>query len=75
MNKMSNYDTVKNANAKILIIHGDADTVVPYTDSQALANAYPDKIQYELFHGADHGISYMVDEDRYREIITKFLND
>ena len=75
MNKMSNYDTIKNAQCKILIIHGDADTVVPYTNSQALANTYPDKIQYELFHGADHGISYMVDETRYRAIITKFLND
>ena len=75
MNKMSNYDTVKNAQGKILIIHGDADTVVPYTNSQDLANTYPDKIQYELFHGADHGISYMVDEDRYRAIITKFLNE
>ena len=73
MNKMTNYDSIKNSENKILVIHGDADTVVPYEESQKLAEAYPDKIQYELFHDADHGMSYMVDEKRYRQIITDFL--
>ena len=74
MNKMSSYESIKNSENKILIIHGDDDTIVPYEESKALAEAYPNKIRYELFIGADHGMSYMLDEDRYRKIIQDFLD-
>ena len=73
MNKMSAYDSVKNTECKILIIHGDSDNVVPYHNSQELYEAYPDKIQYELFEGADHGASYLVDTERYRKVVKEFL--
>lgn len=74
LNKISAYDTVKNTDNPILIIHGNKDTVVPYTISQDLYNAYQDKIQYELFDGAEHGMSYIVDKSRYQKIIKEFLN-
>lgn len=74
LNKISAYDTVKNTDNPILIIHGNKDTVVPYTISQDLYNAYQDKIQYELFDGAEHGMSYIVDKSRYQKIIKDFLN-
>ena len=74
LNKTSAYDTVKNTDNPILIIHGNKDTVVPYTISQDLYNAYQDKIQYELFDGAEHGMSYIVDKSRYQKIIKEFLN-
>ena len=75
MNKLSAFDSVKNTNNKILIVHGDSDVVVPHRLSQALYEAYPDKIQYELFKGANHGSSYMVDTERYLKVIKDFLNN
>ena len=73
MNKASAFDSVKNTKNKILIVHGDSDTVVPYYISKALYEAYPDKIQYELFKGANHGASYMVDKERYIKVVSDFL--
>ena len=75
MSKTSVYDIIKDSENKILIIHGDKDSVVPYTNSLALKEAFPDKIQYELFPGADHGVSYVVDTKRYKEIVRAFLNE
>lgn len=69
------YSHVKNSKAKFLIIHGDIDSLVPYTFSKALADSFPDKVRYELFKGAEHGISYIIDEDRYKKIVTDFINN
>lgn len=74
LNKLSAYDSVKQTNNKVLIIHGNKDSVVNYKISEALYQTYPDKIQYELFDGADHGVSYLADTKRYRKIIKDFLN-
>ena len=74
LNKISAYDTVKNTDNPILIIHGNKDTVVPYTISQDLYRTYQDKIQYELFDGAEHGMSYIIDKPRYQKIIRDFLD-
>ena len=73
LNKLSAYDSVKNTNNKILIIHGNKDSVVNYKISEDLFKTYPDKIQYELFDGADHGVSYLTDTERYQKIIRDFL--
>ena len=75
LNKVSAYDSIKNTKCKVLIIHGDNDSVVPYECSKKLAETYPDKIRYELFHTADHGMSYVVDTERYKKIINEFLNN
>ena len=74
LNKISAFNSVKNTDNKILIVHGDSDQVVPHHLSQALYEAYPDKIQYELFKGANHGCSYMVDTQRYCQVVKDFLN-
>lgn len=74
MNKDNAFISVKGCPHKILIIHGDNDTMVPHKFSLKLAETYPDIIQYELFHGAEHGLSYIVDENRYKKIITDFIN-
>lgn len=73
MNKASAYDSLKNNENKILIIHGDSDTVVPHHISYELYQKYPDKIQYELFNGADHGMSYLIDNQRYKQLLREFL--
>ena len=73
LNKLSACDSIKNTTNKILIIHGGSDSVVPNWISNDLYQEYPDKIQYELFEGADHGMSYLVDKPRYQHIIREFL--
>ena len=75
LHKLSAYDSIKNTTNDILIIHGDSDSIVPHAISYALYQTYPNKIQYELFSGADHGTSYLVDTDRYRKIILTFLGE
>ena len=74
LNKASAFDSVNNTDNKILIIHGNSDSVVPNWISSDLHQTFPDKIQYELFEGADHGMSYIVDKPRYQKIIKDFLN-
>jgi pimeloyl-ACP methyl ester carboxylesterase len=67
----SKYDVLKGyKNTKIptLIIHGTGDKVIPYTESLALKDKYPDIVQVELFEQADHGISYFRDIDRYKKV-------
>ena len=74
MNNGSAYESVSNTNHPILIIHGDSDQVVPHHISEDLYKKHPDKIQYELFEGANHGMSYLVDKPRYQKVIKDFLN-
>ena len=52
----------------------DKDTIVPYTMSEELYKKHPDKIRYELFPGADHGMSYIIDKPRYQRILKEFLS-
>lgn len=73
LNKASSYKSVKNTDNPILIIHGDHDSIVPYWISKELYEANADKIQYELFPNAEHGMSYIEDTKRYRLIIKEFL--
>ena len=75
MNKRSAYDSINNTNHPILIIHGDNDQVVPHHISEDLYKKHQDKIQYELFHGANHGMSYLVDKPRYVQIVKDFLEN
>ena len=75
ISKFNNYNTIKNARCPILIVHGDQDSVIPYWMSYGLFKVYQDKIRYELFAHADHGISYIIDKQRYREVISDFLSE
>ena len=65
---------VKNSKAKMLIIHGNSDTLVPYTHSERVFLENKDKIQYEIFEGSEHGLSYMDDQDRYQRVVNEFLD-
>lgn len=75
LNKTSAYNSIKNSDNKILIMHGDKDHVIPYTISKKLADTYPDKIRYEVFKNADHGGSALVDYNRYQKVVKEFLNN
>lgn len=65
---------VKHARVPILIIHGEADSFVPAEMSESVYKANPKMITRYTFPGAEHGISYLVDTERYRKLVTEFLN-
>ena len=74
LNKFDVNKNVKNSKAKILIIHGNGDTLVPYQHSERVYLENKNKVQYEIFEGAEHGLSYMADQNRYQGIVNKFLD-
>jgi alpha-beta hydrolase superfamily lysophospholipase len=57
----------------ILLIHGDADAVVPVATSDALAAARPDLVTYVRVPGAGHAESWTVDRPRCAEALAGFL--
>lgn len=73
MNNLNAYEAIKKTKCRILIIHGNKDHVVPQRLSQKLAETYPKKIKYEVFDGADHGLSYLRDFERYQKLILDFI--
>lgn len=74
LNKLSADNHIANSKAKILIIHGEDDTLVPYKLSYRLYEKYPEKIQYHLVKGAEHGLSYIKDVDSYNKVVNDFIN-
>lgn len=65
---------VSKSKNKILIIHGTKDTIVPYKMSERVYLANKDHVQYELFEGVEHGLSYLKDTERYKKLVQEFLN-
>lgn len=65
-------EAVKNTDVPILIIHGEADGLVPCEMSQRIAEANPEKIRRYTFPGADHGLSYITDKMRYTRLVEQF---
>ena len=62
------------ATIPVLIIHGEADTLVP-PEMSDLASCNPEFITRHTFPGAGHGASYLLDPERYRSIVTEFVEN
>jgi pimeloyl-ACP methyl ester carboxylesterase len=52
--RFNSIDKVKSLKMPVLLLHGDADTLVPPAMSQALYDATPTPKQLLLIHGANH---------------------
>lgn len=65
-------EAVKHTSVPILIIHGEADSYVPHEMSDIVKNN-PQMVTRYTFPEADHGISYLVDTERYQQIVTEFV--
>ena len=72
LDESSAEEAVKKAGIPILIIHGEDDRFVPCGMSHAIAKN-SSMIRLETFPGAGHGLSYIVDEERYTAIVDEFL--
>ena len=71
-NAASAIEAVKHAIVPILLIHGEADRLVPCEMGRRIAAAAPDRVELHTFPGAEHGTSYLSDTERYTRIVTDF---
>lgn len=67
--------SVEKAKISILIIHGEADTLVPCAMSALIQEANPELVRRHTFPGADHAVSFLIDEERYSRIIREFTEE
>ncbi len=59
----------------LLLLHGDADAVVPVGPSRLLADARPDLVRLLEFPGAGHCREWNSDPDRWEREVARFLLD
>jgi len=64
---------VKNARVPVLILHGGDDRFVPCEMSAEIERANPGMVQRHTFPGAGHGLSCVVDGERYGRIVEEFV--
>jgi pimeloyl-ACP methyl ester carboxylesterase len=57
--------------APTLVVHGDADRIVPYENGVALARRLPDA-RFEPFRGAGH-LLFLEEAPRFNAVVASFL--
>ena len=72
LEEISPMEGVRRAKIPVIFIHGEADGFVPCDMSREIASAWGGEIFLEIFEGADHGVSYLVDTERYLAALNKF---
>jgi len=73
LNAPGAVDAVRKTSVPILLIHGEDDRFVPCDMGRAIAAANP-AVELHTFPGAGHGLSFLLDEERYRAIVTDFAD-
>ena len=69
----SALDCVGRARLPILLIHGEADHVVPCDMARSLRDACASQVELLTVPGADHGISWYVDMPAYQNALLRFM--
>ena len=75
INAASAAEAVKKARVPILIFHGEDDRYVPCAMSAEIRDANPAIVERHTFPGAAHGLSFLVDPERYKALLTEFLQN
>lgn len=65
-------DAVRHARVPILLLHGEEDDFVPCDMSREIAAAQPELVELHTFPGAWHGASYLVNTERYSDLLRAF---
>ena len=66
-------EALRHANVPVLLLHGEADRLVPCEMSAVLEAACTAPVRRYTFPDAGHGLSYLVDRERYTKAVTDFL--
>ena len=72
LREASAIEAVPHLKVPVLLIHGDHDHFVPCDMSRELYAANPEKIRLEIFPGAGHGLSFLLDPERYEQLVREF---
>ena len=74
---LSRVDVLKSLGSKnipILFIHGLADDFVPTVNTIKAYEYYTHKKELLLVERANHGVSYLLDRDKYIKTVEKFID-
>ena len=74
INSQSALKSVKNTSIPILLIHGEDDGFVPCYMSKDIYEAAAGEKYIYTFAGADHGLSYIADEEKYKKFTNEFID-
>ncbi len=74
LEECSAVDAVKKTRIPILIAHGEDDRFVPCKMGKQIYEANPEMIQFVTYPEAGHGISFLVEEQKYKYMTEDFLN-
>ena len=66
-------EAVRHTKTPIMIIHGEGDDFVPMEMSMQVKEANPDMVEYHSFPEAGHGLCYLYDTPRYRQLVRDFI--
>jgi len=75
LDSASAVEAVKKAKIPALIIHGEGDGFVPCEMSREIYEAYAGEKRLVTFPEADHGISYIINEENYAREVLDFLKE
>lgn len=66
-------DEIKNIKVPVFFLHGEADGFVPCENSIVMHEACPTEKRLVTVAGAEHGLSYLVDNERCERELLSFL--
>lgn len=69
----SALEAIKTSEIPILILHGDADELVPFEMSRSMLSSGAKDITLESFAEAGHGLSYIIIPDKYEKVVLEFI--
>ena len=75
VDERSPVEAVKNSKVPVIFFHGEDDDFVPCHVSQTLFEACPEPKRLVLIPGADHGLSYIIDPERYLQEVADFFSE
>jgi len=73
LKEISTPVAMKKNTRPILFAHGKNDNLVPYTMTQAAYDAYDGKKYLILAEDADHGLSFLYENEKYSDAITDLI--
>ncbi|MEH2332741.1 alpha/beta hydrolase [Nostoc sp.] len=73
-NKFPNLDNIKKVKCPILVIHGKADNIIPFTHGEKLFNAATSPKLYLWVEEANHNDLFSIAEEKYRQTLQEFTN-
>ncbi|MEH2169062.1 MAG: alpha/beta hydrolase [Nostoc sp.] len=72
--KFPNLENIKKVKCPILVIHGKADNIIPFTHGEKLFNAATSPKLYLWVEEANHNDLFSIAEEKYRQTLQEFTN-